>query len=353
MAKNIIKKEIIFIQPRNHNNIKDFIELLSNFYKITLLSYENNNFLKSSQVRYKKLKYIRLNKKKEIRLPSFLQLYKKITNKKKIIIKNLNSIESLFSLLICRIKGINNIVMIQKINLPGNNFFRYIYLKLYRFLLKRSKVLSQTNIGLKESRKYFNKGDFLPFGIKIKNNIKKKQHEGINFLCVSKIQKRKNILNLIKAFKKLCERNNSLKLFVAAREIKDYDYYNKIKDYIKNNNISNIKIMIGLDQKEMENLYLKSDAFLLVSSKEPAAYSNLEAANYNLPLILTNENGTSDYFAESKDCYVLKGINSQNIYEGMNDFLKNYNKKNVLIKPLLKDRYDINIVAKKFIQYAK
>jgi glycosyltransferase involved in cell wall biosynthesis len=104
-------------------------------------------------------------------------------------------------------------------------------------------------------------------------------------------------------------------------------YYNELTEVI-NNSKHNITVEMNLEPERMEDIYLNSDLFILPSYKEPAAYSVLEAMSYGLPVICSNDNGTSCYLDKE---YVFKArdknslinvIKNTTIKEGKIDWAK-------------------------------
>ncbi|MDA3855182.1 MAG: glycosyltransferase family 4 protein [Candidatus Woesearchaeota archaeon] len=348
-------KTITFIQPRNHNNVKDFIEELSNDFKIELITYDNNKFLKSTNIKYTKIQNITISKNKQIFIPNPFQLYSLIQKDKIITIKNLNSLESLFSLMICKIKKIEPMVFIQKINFPKTIIINKIYIKIYKSLLKNATLVSATRIGQKESKRFSKNPLFLPFGISINDKIKKQKHETINIICNSKIQKRKNVFELIKEFEKLSKEYEKIRLKIVAREIIDNDYYYEILNFIREKKLEKkVSIEIGISLEEVFEIYKKSDIYILVSYDDPAVYSHIEAMNYELPVILNKYNGTSDYIEDGKDGIIIKNKNFSEIYKALEKVItSDYKKMGKLAKNNLKINYDAKLIVKKFLEVIK
>lgn len=349
MGENTMKT-ITFIQPRNHNNIRDFIDELSKDFNIELITYENNKFLKNNNIKYIRIKNIKISKLKQIYIPNPFQLYTLISKDKINTIKNLNSMESLFSLIICKMKKIEPIVFIQKINFPKNYMINKLYLKIYKYLLKNAQIVSVTRIGQKESKIFSRNPLFLPFGIKIKDDVEKIKHSGINIVCNSKIQKRKNVLELIKEFEKLTKIHSNLNLTIVAREIEDLNYFNEIKIFIREKLLSDtIEIKIGISLKEVYKIYLKSDIYILVSFDEPAAYSHLEAMNFQLPVILNKYNGTSDYIEDKKHGVIIQNRAPSEIYKALEKVINSdYKKMGLNAKVHLKKNNDAKLISNKF-----
>jgi len=345
-----MNKKYLFLHPRTHNNMKDFLEELSFSNLVEIVSYENNKPFENKNIKYFKLNNFRINPNKQLHFPSVFQLWNLLSKDKIVVLKSLNNFESLFGLIICKLKGISPIVFIQKINLPRNSFLCFFYTLIFKFLLSKAKIISITKIGFRESQKLASNVVFLPFGIRINEAVNKIFHKKTNLLLVSKIQKRKKVLDLIKVFKKLYLEDSNLCLNIASREIKDKGYYSQMNDFIKINNLENaVKIFINLSSGEMRELYLKSDLYLLVSFNEPAAFSHLEAMNFKIPVLLNKFNGTSDYIKDGKDGIIVKSKNFAEVYKSLNKILSmDLVEMGISAKDTLKKNHDVKLIVKKF-----
>jgi glycosyltransferase involved in cell wall biosynthesis len=177
-----------------------------------------------------------------------------------------------------------------------------------KFLLKNSTYLLYISSDNKDYYKYYGVSDdkliFCPYAVnneyfqlkavKYKDKaIEEKLRLGfkkntIILLYASKLQKRKNPLDLLKAYKDL-EKNYDVGLiYVGTGEEED-----KLKKYIKNNNLKNVRLLGFKNQDVLPLYYQMCDIFVLPSSKEPFGMVIPEVLNFAKPVITTNEVGSA------------------------------------------------------------
>ncbi len=139
--------------------------------------------------------------------------------------------------------------------------------------------------------------DFLPFFIFPKLGIQKKAGEkAINFLCIGKYKKRKNLHLLIDAALELKKMKKLFTITIIGSTDKEEDFYNLISEKVKHLNLnSEINILKNLPQNEIKSYYLALDVFILPSERETASISQIEAMSYGMPVICSKDNGTAHY----------------------------------------------------------
>jgi len=139
-------------------------------------------------------------------------------------------------------------------------------------------------------------------------NMPKRKHDEyvVKILSIGKFVRRKNQLLLLKAFKSLINDEHIVFLTLIG-ERADEKYFKEVNDYIKNNKLAKfVKVKQNLRYTDILKDYLCHDIFVLPSYAEPAAYSPVEAMAYGLPVISSNQNGTSCYIDEGKNGYVFE-----------------------------------------------
>ncbi len=115
-----------------------------------------------------------------------------------------------------------------------------------------------------------------------RNNKKKK------LLYLGRLHHKKGIYELIQAWCKSSAIQNDWELIIAGWN--QGEYGNKLKSYIEQNKLINSVFLVGpVFNEEKEDLFLKSDAFILPSYSEGFPISVLEAWSYKLPVLMTKE----------------------------------------------------------------
>jgi len=321
--------KIIFFQPRTHNNICDFLKELSINDDIEIYSYENNAPVSSKKIYYEKLKSFKTFKKEHLNIPNPFFMWKKITSYKIITFKTLGSITTVIGVIICKMKRIKPVIFVQGVYTETKTFKGKLLRFFFKYLVRNSILISATKVGYMESLELTKNSYYLPFCIYCNKGLYLTDKINSNtMLCVSKIERRKNLMPIFEAFNLLVENDSYCKnanLILASREVKDKLYFAELKLFIKEKNLGDrIKIYINVGRLKMNELYAKSAFFILASNDEPAAVSHLEAARYGIPLLINTFNGTFDYFIEGKHCVLLNSIQKEDIYKGMIE-LRKYN----------------------------
>ena len=144
---------------------------------------------------------------------------------------------------------------------------------------------------------------------------------------VAEMTKNKGLIYLLKAFKKLQHQKSVIKdltlMIIASGENPDK---NKIVNYIKENKISNVKIIENLPNAVS---YLKAfDIFVLPSIKEGLPYSIIEAMAAGLPVIGTNVGGIPELLKNNG--IIIQQKNSQEMAEKIIFLINNSEKRKEL-----------------------
>lgn len=141
---------------------------------------------------------------------------------------------------------------------------------------------------------------FVPF---LSNAIQKPRRtnadliERVNFLCVSKFVKRKNLHYLLELALKLKEvRNISISIVGEVSTSDQEIHYKEFSQDVIAKGLENvISCYVNVKHSEIHRFYDDADIFVLCSRDEPASYSVIEARARNIPVICSDTNGTKDY----------------------------------------------------------
>lgn len=160
---------------------------------------------------------------------------------------------------------------------------------------------------------------FIPFVVEPGEKPQDKrwfQDKKINLLCIGKYEKRKNIRMLLEVFEDL-HRKYALALTIvgecSTRFHKEYKVQQEA--FVKEHHLQgDVVLLQNLGREEIEELYRRTDLFILPSTDEPASVSQLEAMAYSIPVVCSDKNGTA--------CYVENGVNGYLFQDNQIESLK-------------------------------
>ncbi len=177
----------------------------------------------------------------------------------------------------------------------GKIYRRYVVKKIIN---KTNRIISISNSTkddiLKRFPKVKNKISVVLNGCEYDNSIldnyeyeefKKRNNIDRNFiLAFGSIEKRKNTMNIIKAFEKISDSYDGKLVLFGFR---NYDKSKEYK-YIKKNKVKNIIILGYISQKEKNSLYKNCDCFVFPSFDEGFGLPVLEAYKNGAKVVLSN-----------------------------------------------------------------
>jgi glycosyltransferase involved in cell wall biosynthesis len=149
---------------------------------------------------------------------------------------------------------------------------------------------------------------YLPNGVNV-NQFYMEEHKREKIvLCVSRIDRQKNQLGLVRAFAKFC-RNFDYRLTLCG-PIAEIAYYDEIKRAIGDLGIEErVTIIPGLshDAPKLRTLYASADFFVLPSIHEPFGIVILEAWAAKIPVIASGVGGMKDFCEDGKNALLFSG----------------------------------------------
>ena len=195
-------------------------------------------------------------------------------------------------------------------NLVDNALIKFYLKPFKRFMFMSSFVQNELNL---YKNKYKSVVRFLPIdinhlSIKKKNSVRSDM--GFNdknkiVLFFGLIRPYKGLDNLLIAIENFIINNTNGILIVAGEA---YENINKYKEIVKKYDSNNQIIWMNefIDDQKIEELMLASD--LLVLPYNSASQSGVlsQAWQYNLPAIVTNVGGLSEYVDENKSGYIVE-----------------------------------------------
>ena len=138
-------------------------------------------------------------------------------------------------------------------------------------------------ICLNINNKYFTKD-------KNKKLIKKFNYESRYILSVMSCVRYHNIINLLKAYKKLTKDLDFDIKLVLVLQILDKSYFLEIKKFIKSNFTENqILIFSNLGSDTLPNLYRHAELYVFTSYCEVFGLTSLEAMSQKTPVVISNK----------------------------------------------------------------
>ncbi len=227
-----------------------------------------------------------------------------------VVVKDVVTTYSLMALVFGRLVGARLIVLAQ---IPKyRSRFKSGAVK-WAWILFRAQVITPVE-GHSEFANHNQNLHYLPFVHPQMVKEKNFSSEAVKILCVGKFQTRKNQLLLTQAVNDLKRRHKVELLLVGQTDEKDY--FSKLMNYIGENQlVSMVTVINDLPWKQMPELYRQSDVFVLPSYADAAAYSVVEAMAYGLPVISSDDNGTSCYIKPGENGYVFR-------YDDLGDLIK-------------------------------
>jgi len=168
----------------------------------------------------------------------------------------------------------------------------------------------------------------------IKNESKKSQC--FNILFVGRIEKRKNLVSLIRAFEVLNSKfnpefsgqNSKFKLILAGK--KGYGFDEIKKAILESPNKNDIIYKGYVSDKEKEELYKNADIFVMPSLYEGFGLPVLEAMSYGVPVICSNNSSLLEIVGGAG--LLVDPNNIQEIAEAINKALNNSDFREEMIK---------------------
>ena len=119
-----------------------------------------------------------------------------------------------------------------------------------------------------------------------KSPIQLKGIEGKRIICMANFRKQKDHFNLVSAFKLIHEKYSDWSLHLVGKEFDD-DYTEKVKDFIKSENLQVCIYRYG-SVENSATLLQQADIGVLSSASEGLPVALLEYGLYQLPVVVTN-----------------------------------------------------------------
>ncbi|RJQ34081.1 glycosyltransferase [Candidatus Parcubacteria bacterium] len=245
--------------------------------------------------------------------PDFFKTFFKIKkiNPDVLVIKNIQSIYSIFALIIGKLlrKKIFVLLQIDKYRPKQKSVSVDLVGKIFG-----AKVLTP----ILGDRKYNNKNQnlfYLPFPVEVKDFDKQYFKDNkINIVCVGKFQERKGHLILAQAINQLKDYFDFKVTLIGEED--EGKYTQDLVTYIEEHNLSEIiERKINLPHGELMEFFKTQDVLVLPSWDEAASVSIAEAMAHKLAVLSTYDNGTRCYIHEGENGYLFKERNVDDLFD--------------------------------------
>ncbi len=173
-----------------------------------------------------------------------------------------------------------------------------------------------------------------------KKKINKKK---LNFLIISELVKKKQVLELVKIFKELRDENIQFQLKIIGNGPE----YTRICNYVLKNNMHKNILILGLKNKrEISNLLDHADYLISCSKVETFGITIAESIAKGVPAIVLNSGGPDDFINKSNSYSVTGFDNLKNKIKKIVDKPKNFNRKKM--NTFIYNRFSEKIIIKKY-----
>lgn len=199
------------------------------------------------------------------------------------------------------------------------NLLRYLFFRF--FLVYRADSIRTVSKNVKNCIFSMIWGDNIiniPIYSEIKINERiNKDSKKFNILCLSRLEKVKNIWLVIDSINDLLSIYKNIELTIVWK----WSQENRLRDYVRNNQLHE-KIIFKPWTNDVWNEYRNSDLFILPSNYEWWWMTVIEAASYWVPIIMTNTWCAWDFLLNGYNGIVIDIWNKEQL---QNAIIKIYN----------------------------
>ncbi len=312
-----MKKVLFFINSPTPYQL-EFFEYLSKIINLKVIFHDKK--LKNYNFTYNKKNYLLFLNGSKIKKKFFINSLIERFKPDFIIFGGYKLNFTSFIINICNVKGIKFLFWLEKIYFK--NSLKKILLNLYfKLYLKKSSGILAVGEEAKKFYKKYNKNTInFHYSIKIKKKINKNffHKKKINFLYVGQFIERKNILNLLRAFRNINHENATLTLIGEGGL--------KSKMNFLSNDDKRIKILNFKNDKFLKKYYKNSDVFILPSKYDGWGVVIMEAMSYKCAVIVTNSSGVSNEFIKNNYNGKIIGTTVPDIMQSIKYYINYKNK---------------------------
>lgn len=228
--------------------------------------------------------------------------------------------------------------------MPGNLIKNFLVKKLMEYSIYNCNILVVNSFYAKKEIINFlkikkTKIKVVYLGINKKNRlnndsltlIKNFNYSNKYILSVASCVRYHNIINVLKAYKKLLNEVNFSISLVLVTQVLDKNYFKEIKKYIRNYTQSNnIIILSNLKKEQLTKLYKKAKIYIFSSYCEVFGLTTLEAMSNKIPVLVSKRSALTEINKSAALYFDPDNVNE--IKNRLKELLLNKNLRNKLIK---------------------
>ncbi len=164
------------------------------------------------------------------------------------------------------------------------------------------------------------------------------------FCFVGRMVRDKGINELVRAFQRLYQENDRIRLLLVGPFEKNLD---PVQPEVEEQILHHPAIEFAGYQSDVRPFFAASDALVFPSYREGFPNVVLQAGAMGLPSIVTDINGCNEIIREGENGIIIPSKDEQALYEAMKEFIlhpEKINKMAMNARPLIASRYEQQIV---------
>ena len=153
-----------------------------------------------------------------------------------------------------------------------------------------------------------------------------------NLLYVGTIERRKGIIYMLRAVKKLIETTPIVRLDIVGKIVDD-EYYNELKNFLTLNHLEDYVEFHGrISNEKLNEFYTKAEIFVFPSLLEGYGIVLIEAMKYGLPIVAFNNSAIPYTIINQHNGFIVKNKNSDEMAMTLNKIIGNIQERNRIQK---------------------